>query len=69
MPKYYFDLEDGTCARDTQGAELPSDQAARQEAALRALSGNGHQMDHYNGFGSIVVRNEDGEEIFRKRIG
>jgi hypothetical protein len=69
MPKYYFDLEDGQCARDTEGAELPNDQAARQEASLRALNGAGHQLEHYTGFGAIVVRNENGEEIFRKTIG
>ncbi len=68
MPKYFFDLEDGDCARDTQGAELPNDQAAKQEAALRALNGNGSQMEHYVGFRTIIVRNDDGEEIFRTRI-
>jgi hypothetical protein len=68
MPKYYFDLDDGTCARDTEGAELANDQAAKQEASLRALNGTGHQLERYTGFGAIVVRNENGEEIFRKSI-
>ncbi len=69
MPKYYFDLEDGRRAWDTVGAELPNDQAAKQEAALRALNGKGSELGGYSGFGVIIVRNENGEEIFRKRIG
>ncbi len=69
MPRYYFDLEDGRGAKDMEGAELASDHAARQEASLRALNGSGHQLERYSGFGVIVVRNENGEEIFRKKIG
>jgi hypothetical protein len=68
MPIYYFDLEDGANVRDTKGAELANDAAAKQEATLRALNGSGHQLEHYNGFRAIIVRNSRGEEIFRKRI-
>jgi hypothetical protein len=50
------------------GADLPNDAASIQEATLRALNGAGYQLDRYNGFGEIVVRNDSGEEIFRKRI-
>jgi hypothetical protein len=69
MPLYYFDIENGRRAWDIVGAELSNDQAAKQEAMLRALDNTGHQLDRYRGFGVIVVRKEDGEEIFRRRIG
>jgi hypothetical protein len=68
MPRYYFDLEDDLCAKDTEGAELADDQAAKQEASLRALNGSGHQMEPYAGYRAVVVRNESGETVFRKEI-
>jgi hypothetical protein len=68
MPRYYFDLEDDLCAKDTEGAELPDDHAAKQEASLRALNGSGHQMEPYTGYRAIVVRNENGKTVFRKEI-
>ncbi len=65
MARYFFDSETNT---DLEGAEFPNDQAAKQEASLRALNGTGHQLEHYRGGESIIVRNELGEEIHKASI-
>ena len=36
MPRFFFDVSDGRCASDTQGAEFADDRAARREALRRA---------------------------------
>ncbi len=64
MPRYFFDLDN---QEDMVGAELPSDEAARQEAALRALNGTGHQIGYKN-FKEIVVRTEAGDLIYRAKV-
>lgn len=68
MPRYYFDLENGDTAKDEMGVDLPHDLSAKQEAALRALDGTGHQLAHYRGYHTIVVRNEHGHEPYRAKI-
>ena len=64
MPRYYFDLLDGTTECDAIGAVLDNDGAARQEAMLRAINGSAHQIAHYKGSEEIAVRNETGDIIY-----
>jgi len=66
MPKYFFDLDDGTV--DSTGAFFNSDQAAKQEALLRAFDGTGRQLQSYNGARSIIIRKESGEAIHEVKI-
>jgi hypothetical protein len=54
--------------KDRFGAELDNDNAARQEAVLRAMNGTAHQLEHYKGASAIAVRNEHGERICKVRI-
>jgi hypothetical protein len=68
MPLYFFDLLDGDRQLDSLGAHFASDQAARQEASLRALNGSGYQLEPYNGCRAIIVRNEAGDEICKVKI-
>jgi hypothetical protein len=68
MARYYFDLVNGSTQRDQIGAELIDDGAAKQEALLRALNGNSHQIAHYKGSKEIAVRNDGGEQIFKTPI-
>ena len=58
--RYYFDLLNGHDEMaDLGGAEYRNDEAARQEAILRALDNRDtHQLQHYNGFCFIRVRDE-----------
>ena len=66
MPKYFFDLDDGTV--DSTGAFFNSDQAAKQEALLRAFDGTGLQLQSYNGARSIIIRKECGKAIHEVKI-
>jgi hypothetical protein len=68
MARYFFDLVNGTIQRDQVGAEMIDDGAAKQEALLRALNGNSHQIAHYTGSEEIAVRNDGGEQIFKTPI-
>jgi hypothetical protein len=68
MRRYLFNLEDGENGRDLSGGFFPNDEAAKQEANLRALNGSGHQLEPYGKFDALIVRNEEGTEIFRKKI-
>ena len=62
--RYFFDLVDGDMRTDLGGAELESDAAARQEARLRALDQNDtYQLQSYNRYRSIVVRDERGRIV------
>ena len=63
MPKYFFDLSDGRGCLYRTGAFFNSDQAAKQEALLRAFNGTGLQLQSYNGARSIILRKETGEAI------
>ncbi len=55
-------------SKDCFGAEFINDNAARQEAVLRAMNGTAHQLEHYKGASAITVRNEQGERIYTVRI-
>ena len=68
--RYYFDLLNGhDDMTDLGGAEYRSDQAARQEAILRALDNRDTlQVQHYNGFSFIRVRDETDRTICQVRI-
>ena len=68
MPMYFFDLADGQTRLDVVGGFFESDEAAKQEAALRALNGAGHQLEHYNGKRAIIVRNAEGNVIHEVKI-
>ena len=70
MPRYYFDIHDGTReSRDEEGSEFSDLQAACDEAVavLPAIAGNGAfpQADR-----EIVatVRGADGRALFRTRL-
>jgi hypothetical protein len=65
MPKYHFDLVDSKTVADEGGAELGDDSNAvdiAQQIARRLLKERPELKDkHY----SILVSNEDGEEVCR----
>lgn len=65
MPRYHFDLVDSKTVADEGGAELPDDMQAldvAEEIARRLLA----QRPELKGRNfSILVTNEDGEEIGR----
>jgi len=70
MPRYFFDLHDGTVFRDEQGVELP-DLAAAREEATRALAdtvqdelprdGDDRQI-------KVIVRGEDGGTLMEVSV-
>lgn len=60
---YYFDLEDGERLFDKVGVDLANDAAARQEASLRALNGQAHQISHYRGKVRLIIRNANGADV------
>jgi hypothetical protein len=66
MPRYFFDLVDGSAALpDAEGTELPDIKAAREEASEALL---GIARDHVPADGpqrtmSIVVREEGGRTV------
>ena len=68
MPKYFFDLNDGTGCLNRTGAFFNSDQAAKQEGLLRAFDGTGLQLQSYSGARSIIIRKECGEAIHEVKI-
>ena len=70
MPRYFFDVHDGTYMRDQDGVELPDIHAARKQvwdtlpmmAAQRQANGNMAcqlRMD---------VRDEDGNHVFHAAL-
>lgn len=62
--RYYFDLIDGASALDLGGTEYGSDEAARQEAILRSLDNrHTHQVQSYDGFRRIRVRDENNRVV------
>jgi hypothetical protein len=65
MPRYFFHLH-GSGARDTEGQELPDNEAARQEARLvaRELSQNRKVATDER----LIVTNEKGEVIHEERF-
>ena len=65
MPRYFFHLH-GSGARDTEGQELPDNEAARQEARLvaRELSQNRKVATDER----LLVTNEKGEVIHEERF-
>jgi len=67
--RYFFDLIDGETETDLGGAEFETDAAARQEARLRALDQNEtHQLQSYERYRSIVVRDERGRIVCKVEI-
>lgn len=65
MPRYHFDLVDGKTYADEGGTELPDDVKAMdvaQEIAKRLLVQRPQLKDRRY---SIIVTNEDGEEVGR----
>ena len=65
MPRYFFDSD---VNEDPDGADFPHDAAAKQEAALRAMNGTGHQLENYRGGTCVKLRNEGGEVIHTVKI-
>ena len=65
MPRYFFHLH-GSGARDTEGQQLPDNEAARQEARLvaRELSQNRKVATDER----LLVTNEKGEVIHEERF-
>jgi hypothetical protein len=68
MRRYFFDLIGPATKPDTEGTAFPTEGAARQEAALRGLNGKSHRLQHYVGFDSISLRDEDGRIVCVVRI-
>ncbi|MGY3037037.1 hypothetical protein ACVIIV_006207 [Bradyrhizobium sp. USDA 4354] len=65
MPRYHFDLVDSKTVADEEGAELPDDIKAMdvaEEIARRLLEKRPELKGRHF---SILVTNEDGEEIGR----
>ena len=56
--RYFFDLIGATLGKDHVGTEYENDSGACQEARLRALNGESHRLQTYNGFHSICIRDE-----------
>jgi hypothetical protein len=65
MPRYFFHLH-GSGARDTEGQELPNDEAAREEAKVVAgeLSQNRTVATHER----LIVTNAKGEVIHEEAL-
>ena len=64
--RYYFDLVTGDHSHsvDLGGAEYANDEAARQEAILRAIDNREtQQLQGYQGYRCIRVRDEDGRTV------
>lgn len=65
MLRFFFDLAvDGTLSADDTGVELPSDEAAEQEA-MRALTEMGAQLNgaaHATNM-ALLVRDESGARV------
>jgi hypothetical protein len=65
MPLYHFDLVNTKTVADQGGAELPDDIAAMDSADDIARRLLGKHPDLKNRHYSILVTNEDGDEICR----
>lgn len=62
--RYFFDLLNGSINTDRIGTVFVNDAAARQEAILRAQALDPEfRLERYNGFRSIVVRDETGQVV------
>lgn len=68
MPMYFFDLLNGHQSRDLIGGDFPNDGAAIQEAKLRAGNVTDHQLAHYRSSNAMMVRNDEGKQIYRAEI-
>jgi hypothetical protein len=67
--RYFFNLADGDEHQDLGGVELPSDAAARQEAALRAMDPSlSFRLARYSLHARIVVRDETDRVICEVNI-
>ena len=70
MPRYFFDIDDGTAAmRDTEGSEL-ADPASAQHEAIETLTQMARDtFSATNGAAySIVIRDEDDLVLRRLRL-
>jgi Domain of unknown function (DUF6894) len=65
MPRYFFHLH-GSGARDTEGQELPDDEAARKEAAAVALDLSRNKAVATDE--RLVVTNADGKVIHEEPL-
>jgi uncharacterized protein DUF6894 len=65
MPRYFFHLH-GSGARDTEGQELPNDEAARQEAAAVARDLGRNRSVATNE--RLVVTDESGKVIHEEPV-
>ena len=65
MPRYFFHMH-GSGARDTEGQELPDDEAARQEAraVARELSQNRNVVTDER----LIVTNADGKVVHEEPL-
>lgn len=65
MPRYYFHIKDGEDIPDTEGTELPNDEAARTEAvaaSAEAIAGLGERFWNGSEWQMNVV-DEGGREV------
>ncbi|WP_407153899.1 DUF6894 family protein [Bradyrhizobium sp. STM 3557] len=65
MPFYHFDLIDSRTVADEGGAELPDDIVAMDSADALARRLLGERPDLRNRDFSVLVTNDDGDEICR----
>lgn len=66
MPKFHFEIADGYVVPDPSGMELPSEQAAKDVANKMAKQ---ISIDvKSNAFNEVVVKTDDGREIYRAPI-
>ena len=65
MPRYFFNLTDGSAIRDPDGVELPGLQSARATAVQMASDVARHKQRPQTAGVSICVTDEHGAEIFR----
>lgn len=71
MPKYYFDVYDGTeAAPDQIGTELGNDRSARQEATRTLSEIAAQELPNKGPFGHyrIIVRDADRKVLFQVEL-
>ena len=62
--RYFFDLVDGDTCTDLGGSEFASEEAARQEAILRAVDGaHEYSVRSYGNYCYIRLRDETGRTV------
>ena len=71
MPRYYFNVYDDVIAKDDEGIDLPSEDAARLQAVIGARDIISAQVKHGYFVRShwIDVIGEQGELLFRLKFG